>query len=309
MDLDLVELDVAVLGEQRLVGVQTGLGLAAARRGVHPHPLQLLLDRALAVGLLTLLLGEADLLLLQPARIVALVGNAAATVELEDPPGDVVQEVAIVGDGDDRARVVTQVLLQPGDRLGVEVVGGLVEQQEIGLAQQQPAQRDAAALTAGERGDVGVGGGAAERVHRVLERRVEIPPVDRIDLLLDARELVCGLVGVVHRQLVEAVEQGPDLGDPVLDVPLDVLGRIQIGLLRQQADGRLGRQLGLAAELGVDSRHDLQQARLAGAVVAEHADLGARIERQRDVGEDLLVRRMAPAELVRREDVLSGHCL
>jgi hypothetical protein len=37
-------------------------------------------------------------LLLQPGGIVALVGNAAAAVEFEDPAGDVVEEIAVVGD-------------------------------------------------------------------------------------------------------------------------------------------------------------------------------------------------------------------
>src|SRR5205085_2013786 len=46
---------------------------------------------------------------------------------------------------------------------------------------------------------------------------------------------------------------------------------------------------------------------LAGAVVAEHADLGARQERQRDVLEHLLVRREGLGEAVHREDVLGRH--
>ena len=71
-----------------------------------------------------------------------------AAIELENPAGDVVEEVAIVGDGDDRARVVLEEALEPGDRFGVEMVGRLVEQQQVGRLQQQPAQRDAAALAA-----------------------------------------------------------------------------------------------------------------------------------------------------------------
>ena len=55
-----------------------------------------------------------------------------------------------MGDGDDRALVLGQVLLEPGDRLGVEVVGRLVEQQQVGRGEQQPAQGDAAPLAAGE---------------------------------------------------------------------------------------------------------------------------------------------------------------
>ena len=53
-----------------------------------------------------------------------------------------------MGDGDDRALVLLQVLLQPVDGLGVQVVGRLVEQQHVGLLQQQAAQRHAAALAA-----------------------------------------------------------------------------------------------------------------------------------------------------------------
>ena len=93
---------------------------------------------------------------LQVGGVVALVRVGTAAVELEDPLGDVVEEVPVVGDGDDGAGVLLQVLLQPLHALGVEVVGGLVEQQQVGLLQQQLAQRDAAALATGEHGDVGV---------------------------------------------------------------------------------------------------------------------------------------------------------
>ena len=89
-------------------------------------------------------------LLLQVGGVVALVRVGAAAVELEDPLGHVVQEVPVVGDRDDGAGVLGQVLLQPEHALGVEVVGRLVEQQQVGLLQQQLAQRDPAPLTAGE---------------------------------------------------------------------------------------------------------------------------------------------------------------
>ena len=55
-----------------------------------------------------------------------------------------------MGDGDDRALVLLEVLLEPGDGLGVEVVGGLVEEQEIGALQEHAAQGDAALLAAGQ---------------------------------------------------------------------------------------------------------------------------------------------------------------
>ena len=102
VDLDLVELDVAVLGEQRLVGVEARLRLVAPRAGVQADPLELAVDRAPGGGLLARPpASRRGALLLEPAGVVALVGNPAAAVELEDPAGDVVEEVAIVGDRDD----------------------------------------------------------------------------------------------------------------------------------------------------------------------------------------------------------------
>ena len=88
--------------------------------------------------------------LLQPRRVVALPGNPAPAVELEDPAGHVVEEVAVVGDGDDRARVVLQEALEPGHRFRVEVVGRLVEQEQVRGLQQQPAERHAPAFAAGQ---------------------------------------------------------------------------------------------------------------------------------------------------------------
>ena len=251
--------------------------------------------------------GQALLLLLEPARVVALERQAGAAVELEDPARDVVEEVAIVGDRDDRALVLLEVLLEPGHRLGVEVVRRLVEQQQVGRGEQQAAERDAAALTAGELGDVGVGGRQAQGVHRLVELRVEVPRVRGVDLLLDPRELVGGLVGVVRGELVEAVEQRAGLRDAVLDVAADVLGLVELRLLLEQADARAGRELRLAAVLGVLPRHDPQERRLAGAVEAQHADLGAGEEGERDVLQHLLVRRVRPVQPVHRIDVLARH--
>ena len=88
-------------------------------------------------------------------------GMPRAPVELEDPARHVVEEVAVVGDRDDGALELGQVALQPPDALGVEVVGRLVEQQHVGLLQQQPAERHAAPLAARELGHVGVARGAA----------------------------------------------------------------------------------------------------------------------------------------------------
>ena len=307
VDLDLVELDVAVLGDQLLVAGQAGLGLGPFALRVGPDPFELGGDRALAALFRALFLSQADLLLLEPARVVPLVGDPLAAVELEDPAGHVVQEVAVVGDGDDCSLVLAQVLLQPGHRLGVQMVGGLVQQQQVGGPQQQAAEGHPAALAAGELGYVGVRRRQAQGVHRVLQLGVQVPGVGRFDLGLDAAELLGRLVGVVGGQLVEAVQQGLRLGDAVLDVSAHVLALVQMGLLLEHPDGRPGSQGGLAAVLLIDPGHDPQQRRLAGAVVAEDADLGARVEGQGDVVQHRFVRRVDLREAMHREDVLRGH--
>ena len=68
-----------------------------------------------------------------------------------------------------------------------------------------------------------------------------------------------------------------------------------------------GASVRLARVVVVLPGHDAQHGRLAGAVVAEDADLGAREEGQGDVLEHRLVRREAPRQAVHGEDVLRAH--
>ena len=70
------------------------------------------------------------------------------TIYLEDPAGDIIEKIAVVRDDEDGAGVVNQVLLQPSNGFGIQVVGGLIKQQHIRLLEQQSAQRHAARFTA-----------------------------------------------------------------------------------------------------------------------------------------------------------------
>ena len=111
-----------------------------------------------------------------------------------------------------------------------------------GLRQQQPAQRDAAALAAGQGRDVGVARRAAQRVHGDLDVALEVPGVGRLDLglelgLLGAELLVVGVgVGPLGQHLVVALEQAAHLADAVHHVAEHVLGRVEVRLLLEQAD-------------------------------------------------------------------------
>src|SRR5207248_385499 len=75
----------------------------------------------------------------------------------------------------------------------------------------------------------------------------------------------------------------------------------------EQADRRARREVCLPGRRLLLDRHDPQQGRLAGAVRPEHADLGARQERQGDVRQDLAVRAVELVDPVHREDVLAAH--
>ena len=289
-----------LFGEQLLVVVDArlALGVAGARREL--YPLELVLQRPAAGGGLLLLLGEPRVLLRQPGGVVALPRDAGAAVELEDPAGDVVEEVAVVGNRDDGPLVLGQVALQPGDRLGVEVVRGLVQQQHVGLAQENLAERHAAAFAAGEPGDVGIRRRQPEGVHGDLELPVELPEVLVVDAILQARELVGGLVRVVHRQLFVARQYRLLLRDRILDMLEHGLRGIERRLLLQESDRVALRQERLAVVVLVEAGHDPQQRRLAGAVVTEDTDLGAVVEGQPDSLQDLLALGCRLAQLLHR---------
>ena len=77
-------------------------------------------------------------------------------------------------------------VLEPRDRFGVEMIGRFVEQQQIGRAQQQAAERHAPALAARQRLDVDVRRRQPQGVHGQLERRIELPRARGLDAILHA---------------------------------------------------------------------------------------------------------------------------
>ena len=298
---------VAGLLHELVIALDAGLALGLAGLGRGRDPFLLALQRLLAGDVLAAFLGEALLLLHRPGRVVALIGNALAAIELEDPARDVVEEVAIVGDDQDRARIGPQMAFEPGGGLGVEMVGRLVEQQQFRLFEQELAQRDAAALAARELRDLPVVGRAAQRVHRLVDLGIEIPQALGLDLVLERRHLVGGLVRIVHGEFVVAVEDRLLRADAEHDVVADVQLLIELRLLRQVADARALGDPGLAGPFLVEAGHDLEQGRLARAVDAEHADLGVRIEGQVDVVEHLLAARIGLRQAAHMVDELTGH--
>ena len=67
---------------------------------------------------------------------------------------DLIHEVAVVAHHDDTTGEVLKVFLENLKRLDIEVVGGLVENEEVGILHQYGAEIELALLAAGEFIDV-----------------------------------------------------------------------------------------------------------------------------------------------------------
>ena len=76
--------------------------------------------------------------------------DLAVAQQRPDGVGDALEEVAVVGDDDEGAGPAVEEVLEHVEGLDVEVVGGLVEQQHVGLGEQQPQQLEPAPLATGQ---------------------------------------------------------------------------------------------------------------------------------------------------------------
>lgn len=282
-----------VLRGHRLGGLGAHLvGLRVQRGG--------LLLGVLALALAALLVGLALLLVEPPAHVVD-VDLRAVGVQVEHLVDDRLDEVDIVRDDDEAAAVGLQVVPQPDDRVGVEVVRRLVEQQGVGVREEDAGQLDTAALTAGERVQ-----GLAEHAVGQVERGGDggglglggVPALGE-ELGLLALVLPHGLLAGGARAVGDALfvlahladqdVQAAGGQDAVAGEDVEVAGtRVlrQVADLAGAGDGSRG---GLAF-----ARQDLGEGRLARAVAADQTDAVAlRDAEGRGLDEDSGSRRAA----------------
>ncbi len=106
-----------------------------------------------------------------------------------------------MGDGHDGSRELLQVLLQPGHALGVQVVGRLVEQQQIRPLQEHLAQGHPPPLAARQLVDVRIRRRQAQGIHGDLQRAIDIPALGRVDGVLQFGLLFQQLLHFVGRDV------------------------------------------------------------------------------------------------------------
>ncbi len=90
---------------------------------------------------------------LLPLQVIGEGGGVAAAVESEDDGGDAVEQITVVGDQDERALEFEQGFFEDLEGGNVEVVGGLVEQENVGGLKHEARDEDAGALASAEAAD------------------------------------------------------------------------------------------------------------------------------------------------------------
>jgi hypothetical protein len=85
-----------------------------------------------------------------------------------------------MGDGDNGAGILLQVLFQPCHRFGIQVVGGFVEQQDVRLFQQQAAKGHPAPLPTGDDVHRRVTRRAAQGIHGHFQPGIQVPCVQGV---------------------------------------------------------------------------------------------------------------------------------
>ena len=237
-------------------------------------------------------------------RVVAGVDGDGAVVDVEDVRGDVVEEALIVGDHDRAALVHGEEPLEPADGEDVEVVRGLVEQEDVRTAEEHLREQHAeleAAREGGERHAVLRHGdaetledGAGPGLERVAvvggDPVLELDDARRVRGVARALGLERALLGLrAHHELVAG---HGDLEDHVLVAHEAVLAQHADACALVDDDVPLG---GLLV-----ARDDLEERGLPGAVRADEPVPRAAHQLQRDVLEEA-ARAIGLAERVDRD--------
>ena len=152
------------IGDELVGRVDPELRFGGTGRGSPAQPGQFLAHQVLSLGLA----GGRDPIPFHPLQDV---GGVTAVERIDQPPfiggvnlpgggGDLVEEPPVMGDDQQPPGVAGPAPLevggQPGDALDVEMVGGLIQGDDVPVLDQQRRQLDTTALPAGERCDCGV---------------------------------------------------------------------------------------------------------------------------------------------------------
>ncbi|MCY1514172.1 hypothetical protein D9M68_487010 [compost metagenome] len=223
-------------------------------------------------------------------RIVARITLELAFVDVDDDVHYAIQEIAVVGDHDERARIALEPVFEPDNGIEVQVIGGLVQQQQVGRAHQRLRQVQAHPPSAGKAGQrqVHLRLREAQAGQQLFGARVHGVGVGIGERGVDvghAQAVLCAFgFGLQRRQFGFQPAQRDVAVDGVLD-----RGTVQRrGFLRNVGHAPVGREVQVALVRVQRTAQQPEQAGFAGAVGADQADLVAGVQKQVDFVEQRL---------------------
>src|ERR1700683_769043 len=145
-----------------------------------------------------------DGVLAEPPHLVLLVIleitleplDMAVAFEGQDMGGDTIEEPAVMADDDRAAGEILQRLFQRTQRVDIEIVGGLVEQQYVGAGLEHLRQMYPVAFAARQRADFFLLIGALEIERRAIAARVDLTLAEQDQFVAAGNFLPHGLLAV-----------------------------------------------------------------------------------------------------------------
>src|SRR5215813_12960992 len=214
-----------------------------------------------------------------------------AAVEFQNPARNVVEKISIVSNSDNSAFILLDVLFQPCNGFGIEMVGGFVQKKDIRLLKQEPAQRNTPLLSARQHLDGCLRRWTSKRIHGHFKARIEIPRLCGVQFLLylalaveQFRHL---LIRHWFREFVVDFVELPQQVDDRLNAFRNYLPhrfcRVELRLLLEEANRVAGRYCGLSLKLLINARENPEQRTFSGPIQSDDADFCAIEIRQVDV--------------------------
>jgi hypothetical protein len=218
--------------------------------------------------------GKGGVFALEVAGVVDAPVHQPAPVELHDPGGHPLKKRPVMGDEAERAFPVEQEILHPLDGITVEMIGRLVQQENVGVGHQGPGEErlplsssrepaEGRVLVEAKVGDDG------------FDAAVKVPGIGRFQRVVQLVQLPERLVSAgAHAggSIVIAGEQRPGFTEPGGDDIEDAAGELSGNFLLQAGHRcpTLAENLpGIGSDAAVEQFH---HGALAGAVSAQETD-------------------------------------
>ena len=195
-----------------------------------------------------------------------------------------IEEVTVVCYSDYCTLVLLQVLFQPIDTFRIEVVGRLIEQQDIGFLKQQTTQSHTAAFTSRQVLHRLVFGRTTQRIHSTFKLAIEVPSICSVDNILQ--------FGLSRKKSIHLTRILIIFGQSELIVNFFVFGQsvyytlyafhhyflygfgiVKMRFLSQITDGISRREYHLSLIVFIQTGYNLHQGRLTRPVQTDNTDL------------------------------------